>query len=65
MSLIRFDASCDSLFMPILANSLYLRHYSCVANAGAAPGPEETEEGEEETDEVPPGLEEWAGNGPM
>ena len=36
-----------------------------VTDAGAAPGLEETQEGEEEAQEVPPGLEEWAGNGPM
>ena len=36
-----------------------------VTDAGAAPVPEETQEGEEETEEVPPGLEEWPENGPM
>ena len=51
--------------MPILANSSYFRYYSCVTNVGAAPGLEEAQEGEEEAQEVPPGLEEWAGNGPM
>ena len=51
--------------MSILANSSYLRYYSCVVDAGAATGLEKIEEGEEETEEVPPGLEEWAGNGPM
>ena len=35
-----------------------------VTDAGAAPGPEEAQEGEEEIEEVPPGLEEWLGNGP-
>ena len=51
--------------MPILAESSYLRYYSCVADAGVAPGLEETKEGEEETEEVPSGLEEWLDNGPM
>ena len=51
--------------MPILVNSLYLRYYCCVTDAGVALGLEETEEGEEETEGVPLGLEEWAGNGPM
>ena len=36
-----------------------------VTDVGAAPGPEETQEGEEETEEVPLGLEEWSENGPM
>ena len=36
-----------------------------VTDAGAAPGPKEAQEGEEETKEVPSGLEEWLGNGPM
>ena len=44
--------------MPMLANSSYLRYYSCVADASATPGLEKVEEGEEETEEVPPGLEE-------
>ena len=51
--------------MSILVNSPYLRYYSYVADASTAFGLEETEEGEEQTEEVPPGLEEWAGNGPM
>ena len=51
--------------MPILANLSYLKYCSCVTNAGAAPGHEEAQEGEEEVQEVPSGLEEWAGNGPM
>jgi len=64
MPLIRLDTLCNSLVMPMLANSSYLRYYSCVADTGAASGLEETE-GEKETEEVPPRLEEWAGNGPM
>ena len=36
-----------------------------VTDADATPGLEEAQEGEEETDEVPSGLEEWAGNWPM
>ena len=59
-----FDTLCISLLMHILANSSYLRYYSCVTNAGAAPGLEEAQEGEEDAQEVPLGLEEWAGNGP-
>ena len=51
--------------MYIFANSSYLRYYSCVTDAGATPDPEEAEEGEEETDVVPPRLEEWPANGPM
>ena len=51
--------------MSILASSSYLRYYSCVTYAGAAPSFEETEEGEEETEEVLPRLEEWADNEPM
>ena len=51
--------------MPILVNSSYLRHYSCVTDAGAAPDLEEAQEGEEEAQEVPPGLEELVGNGPL
>ena len=53
------------LLMLTLVNSSYLRYYSCVTDAGAAPYPEEAQEGEEETEEVPPGLEEWPDNGPM
>ena len=51
--------------MHILAESSYLRYYSCVTDAGAAPGSEEAQEGEEETKEVPLGLEEWTDNGPI
>ena len=58
--------------MHIFVNSSYLMYYSCVINAGAAPGPGEAQEGEEETNEgeleaqeVPLGLEEWASNGPI
>ena len=65
MSLIHFDTLYNSLLLPILANSSYLRYYSCVADAGATPGLEEAQEGAEEAQEVPPGLEEWDGNGPM
>ena len=36
-----------------------------VTDVGAAPDLEEAQEGEEEAQEIPPGLEEWAGNGPM
>ena len=36
-----------------------------VTDAGAAPDPEEAQEGEEETEEVPLRLEEWPDNGPM
>ena len=41
-----------------------LRYYFGVTDVGAAPGPEEAQEGEEEIEEVPPGLEEWPDNGP-
>ena len=51
--------------MPILVNSSYLRYYSGVTDAGATPGLGEAQEEEEEAQEVPPGLEEWAGNGTM
>ena len=51
--------------MSILVNSSYLSYYSCVTDASATPGLEEAQEREEEAQEVPPGLEEWAGNGPM
>ena len=51
--------------MPILANSSYLKYYSCVTDADVAPGLKEAQEGEEEAQKVPPGLEEWPGNGPM
>ena len=50
--------------MHILANSSYLRYYFCVTNAYITLDPEEAQEGEE-TEEVPPGLEEWLGNEPM
>ena len=36
-----------------------------VTYADAAPGPKETCEGEEETQEIPPGLEEWAREAPI
>ena len=36
-----------------------------VTDADATPGLEEAQEGEGEAQEVPPGLEEWAGNRPM
>ena len=36
-----------------------------VTDADTTPGLEEAQEGEEETEEVPPGLEEWLGNDPM
>ena len=51
--------------MTILANSSYLRYYSCVTDACAAPGPEGVQEGEDDTEEVRPGLTEWPDNGPM
>ena len=65
MFLIQFDTLCISLFMHILANSSYLKYYSCVTDAGTALGLEEAQEGENEAQEVPPGLKEWAGNRPM
>ena len=65
LSLHSFDALCISLLKPILANSSYLIYYSCVTDAGVTPDPEEAQVGEEETEEVPPGLEEWPRNGPM
>ena len=40
--------------MPILANSSYLRYNSCVTDAGAAPGSEEPQKGEDEAQEVTP-----------
>ena len=36
-----------------------------VTDTSASPDPEESQEGEKETEEVPLELEEWAGNGPM
>ena len=36
-----------------------------VTDTGATLYPEEAQEGEEETEKVPLGLEEWPGNGPM
>lgn len=36
-----------------------------ITDAGAAPGPEMTREGELKTQEVPPGLEEWVAEGPI
>lgn len=39
---------------------------SCgVTDASIAPDPEETQEGEEESHEVPSGLEKWAVDGPI
>ena len=51
--------------MLILVESSYWDTIFGVTDAGATPNPEEAQEGEEETEEVPPGLEEWPDNGPM